>query len=172
MTSFEPKDCSIQQLQALLSSAVAPRPIALASTIDAQGNPNLSPFSFFNISNAVMTDFNSIDQEKLDLVARGGGSYYIRAKQGFLEIPKPLRTLGIGVDMLPEAVRKSSILSGNDLGILANIEALPSQDSVKAFWSDPNQAALKSKLKTTADRHLKAKEFLNTNEVQKLGLCC
>ena len=49
MTSFEPKDCSTQQLQALLSSAVAPRPIALASTIDAQGNPNLSPFSFFNI---------------------------------------------------------------------------------------------------------------------------
>ena len=33
-----------------------------------------------HISNALMTDFNSIDQEKLDLVARGGGSYYIRAK--------------------------------------------------------------------------------------------
>ena len=49
MTSFEPKDCTIQQIQALLSSAVAPRPIAFASTIDAQGNPNLSPFSFYNI---------------------------------------------------------------------------------------------------------------------------
>ena len=49
MTSFEPKDCTIQQLQALLSSAVAPRPIAFASTIDSDGNPNLSPFSFFNI---------------------------------------------------------------------------------------------------------------------------
>lgn len=75
--------------------------------------------------------------------------------------------MGIGVDMLPEAARKSSILSGSDLGILANIEVLLSQDSVKAFWSDPNQAALKSKLKTTADGHLKAKEFLYTNKVKK-----
>ena len=75
--------------------------------------------------------------------------------------------MGIGVDMIPEAVRKSSILSGNDLGILAYMEVLPSQDSVKAFWSDPNQAAIKSKLKTKADRHLKAKEFLNTNKLKK-----
>ena len=49
MTSFVPKDCTVQQMQALLSSAVAPRPIAFASTIDAEGNPNLSPFSFYNI---------------------------------------------------------------------------------------------------------------------------
>ena len=52
MTSFDPKNYSISKLQALLSSAVAPRPIALASTIDADGNPNLSPFSFYNILSA------------------------------------------------------------------------------------------------------------------------
>ena len=49
MTSFEPKNCSIPQLQRLLSSSVAPRPIALASTISSGGQPNLSPFSFFNV---------------------------------------------------------------------------------------------------------------------------
>jgi flavin reductase (DIM6/NTAB) family NADH-FMN oxidoreductase RutF len=49
MTSFVPKDCTVQQMQVLLSSSVAPRPIAFASTIDAEGNPNLSPFSFYNI---------------------------------------------------------------------------------------------------------------------------
>ena len=49
MTSFVPRYCTVQQMQALLSSAVAPRPIAFASTIDAEGNPNLSPFSFYNI---------------------------------------------------------------------------------------------------------------------------
>ena len=49
MTSFEPKNCSIPQLQRLLSSSVAPRPIALASTICSEGQPNLSPFSFFNV---------------------------------------------------------------------------------------------------------------------------
>lgn len=280
MTSFDPKNCNVSQLQALLSSAVAPRPIALASTIDSEGNPNLSPFSFYNIfsanppilifsparrvrdnttkhtlhnvaavkevvinvvsydiiqqmslssteyakginefdkagftmlksdkirpfrvaespiqmecrvneikplgmdkgagnlvicevlkmhvSEAVMTDNNTIDQEKLDLVARGGGSYYIRAREGFLEIPKPLRILGIGVDMLPDSVRKSSILTGNDLGLLGNIEALPTKDYIEAFWKQPSQSLLKNELKTIEDRHHKAKELLTQKNV-------
>ena len=78
-----------------------------------------------------MTSFN---QEKLDLVACGGGSYYIRAREGFLEIPKPLRTIGIGVDMLPYSVPKSSILTCSDLGLLGKIEA---------FWKQPSQSLLK-----------------------------
>lgn len=49
MTSFDPKSMPPMQLQALLQGAVAPRPICFASTVDAQGQPNLSPFSFFNI---------------------------------------------------------------------------------------------------------------------------
>lgn len=49
MLSFEPKDVTPVQLQGYLQSAVAPRPIAFASTISALGLPNLSPFSFFNV---------------------------------------------------------------------------------------------------------------------------
>ena len=49
MLSLEPKDISPAQLQSYLQGAVAPRPIAFASTIDKNGNPNLSPFSFFNV---------------------------------------------------------------------------------------------------------------------------
>ena len=49
MLSIEPKDLSPLKLQAYLQSAVAPRPIAFASTISASGKPNLSPFSFFNV---------------------------------------------------------------------------------------------------------------------------
>ena len=52
MLSFEPKDLSTGKLHSYLLSAVAPRPIAFASTIDADGNPNLSPFSFFNVFSA------------------------------------------------------------------------------------------------------------------------
>lgn len=37
------------ELHAHLLSAVAPRPICFASTLDADGQPNLSPFSFFNV---------------------------------------------------------------------------------------------------------------------------
>lgn len=52
MISFEPKDLSTGRLHGYLLSAVAPRPIAFASTVDADGNPNLSPFSFFNVFSA------------------------------------------------------------------------------------------------------------------------
>src|SRR6476660_9329060 len=49
MISIEPKDLAPAKLQGYLQSSVAPRPIAFASTIDESGNPNLSPFSFFNV---------------------------------------------------------------------------------------------------------------------------
>src|SRR5690606_4987601 len=52
MISFDPKDLSTGKLHSYLLSAVAPRPIAFASTVDAEGNPNLSPFSFFNVFSA------------------------------------------------------------------------------------------------------------------------
>jgi flavin reductase (DIM6/NTAB) family NADH-FMN oxidoreductase RutF len=49
MISIEPNDLSPIKLQGYLQSAVGPRPIAFASTIDQNGIPNLSPFSFFNV---------------------------------------------------------------------------------------------------------------------------
>ncbi len=52
MLHFDPKELSIPQVHQLLLGAVGPRPIAFASTIDLEGNHNLSPFSFFNVFSA------------------------------------------------------------------------------------------------------------------------
>src|SRR5574337_944064 len=52
MLSLDPKDLKISVLHQYLLHAVAPRPIAFASTVDKDGNPNLSPFSFFNVFSA------------------------------------------------------------------------------------------------------------------------
>jgi len=52
MLSINPADISTAKLHGYLLSAVSPRPIALASTVDAEGNVNLSPFSFFNVFSA------------------------------------------------------------------------------------------------------------------------
>jgi flavin reductase (DIM6/NTAB) family NADH-FMN oxidoreductase RutF len=49
MLTINPKEVSIPVLHSYLQGAVAPRPIAFASTIDKEGNVNLSPFSFFNV---------------------------------------------------------------------------------------------------------------------------
>jgi hypothetical protein len=72
-----------------------------------------------------------IDSANLDLVARLGGNYYCRAdKSSLFEITKPIRTHGIGVDALPAHVRGSTVLSGNNLGRLGNLEKIPSKEEV------------------------------------------
>ena len=78
-----------------------------------------------HINEAVLDTDGKIDPVKLDAVSRMGGNWYSRAKQGMFEVPKPLSRLGIGFDQLPEAIRTSKLLTGNDLAMLANVEVLP-----------------------------------------------
>lgn len=78
-----------------------------------------------HINEAVLDTDGKIDPVKLDAVSRMGGNWYGRAKQGMFEVPKPLSRLGIGFDQLPEAIRTSKLLTGNDLAMLANVEVLP-----------------------------------------------
>lgn len=281
MISLHPKNLTTGILHGYLLSAVAPRPIAFASTIDADGNPNLSPFSFFNVFSAnppilifsparrvrgnttkhtlenievikevvinvvnydlvhqaslTSTDYpeetnefekagltmlpsdevkpfrvaespvqleckvneivhlgteggagnlvicevvklhisedvlnadQTINQEALDLVARAGGSYYSRAKEGFFEIPKPLRNMGIGVDNMPEHVKNSMILTGNNLGMLANVEALPNEDEVTIFVKDISERYPDIKTASHREKHKLAQNYLSYGDVK------
>jgi flavin reductase (DIM6/NTAB) family NADH-FMN oxidoreductase RutF len=281
MTSLNPKDLSTARLHAYLLSAVAPRPIAFASTIDANGNPNLSPFSYFNvfsskppimvfsparrvrdnstkhtlenaeatkevvinvvnydivhqmslssteypadinefdkagltmlpsekvkpfrvaespvqfeckvndiiklgneggagnliicevlrlhIADDVLNEDDSINQEALDLVARAGGNYYSRAKKGFFEIPKPLQSMGIGVDALPDHVKNSMILPGNNLGMLANVDVLPSQKEVDQFVNDISERYPDIKTASHRQKHKLAQNYLSYGDVE------
>lgn len=70
-----------------------------------------------------------IDQQRFSLVARLGEDWYCAVEPASLfRVEKPNIHLGIGIDALPQAIRESRILSGNDLGRLANVHALPSVD--------------------------------------------
>lgn len=281
MVSFTPKDLSTGVLHSYLLSAVAPRPIAFASTIDANGNPNLSPFSFFNVFSAnppilifsparrvrdnttkhtlenvtaikeavinvvnydmvhqaslasteypegvnefekagltmlpsdivkpfrvaespvqmeckvneivhlgteggagnlvicevvklhisedVLNQDQTIDQEALDLVARAGGSYYSRAKKGFFEIPKPLKNMGIGVDNMPNHVKNSMILTGNNLGMLANVETLPNAEEVIKFMENISERYPDIKKASHREKHKLARNYLSYGDVE------
>ena len=277
MLSIDPKEISTGKLHGYLLGAIAPRPIAFASTIDEDGNPNLSPYSFFNVfgsnpptlifsparrvrdntikhtlenalatkevvinvvnydivqqmslssteyakgvnefekagftmlksdkikpfrvaespvqfeckvkdviftgdeggagnliicevvkmhvSEAVLDENGAIDQHKIDLVARAGGSYYTRARDGFFEIDKPISTLGIGVDQIPTEIRNSTILTGNNLGMLGNVEQLPSDETVDNFAKEhPQFIGLE-----TTKKHTFAQDFLSKNDVE------
>jgi flavin reductase (DIM6/NTAB) family NADH-FMN oxidoreductase RutF len=280
MLSISPKDISTAQLQGYLQGAVSPRPIAFASTIDAYGNPNLSPFSFFNVFSAnppilvfspsrkvrdnttkhtlnnaqaikevvinvvnydivqqmslssteypegvnefvkagltplasdivkpfrvaespvqfeckvnqiielgteggagnliicevvkihinenVLDENGTIDSFKIDLVSRMGGNWYSRSNMGLFEIPKPIVTLGIGVDNIPNFIKESTVFNGNDLGMLGNIEALPNEEEITIFVNE--NFAVKGVLSSDDEQkvHLKAKEYLNNQDV-------
>ena len=240
MMTIDPKQVSVPAFHSFLLSAVTPRPIALASTIDPNGDVNLSPFSFFNcfganppvlifspsrrirdkttkhtyqnvkeipevvihivnynmvqqtslasteyprgvnefekagftpiqsvmirpprvkespvafeckvtqvietgdgpgagnliicevllmhVSESVLTN-NKIDPAKLDVVCRLGGDWYARINHpNLFAVAKPVDRLGIGIDNLPSGIRNSDVLTGNDLGKLANVETTP-----------------------------------------------
>jgi len=278
MITINPADITVPKLHQYLLGAVAPRPIAFASTIDKAGNPNLSPFSFFNafgvnpstlifspsrrgrdnttkdtyknlkevpetvinvvtydivqqaslasteypedvnefvkagltmlpsekirpfrvqespvqfeckvrdiietgtqggagnlvvceillihINPDVLDEEGVIDPQKIRLVGRLGKDFYAKAfGDGVFEVTKPLQKKGIGIDNLPEKIRTSTILTGNELGLLGNLESLPSQEeinevkktfTIQAILDHPDDA--QSVLMTLARRYIR-----------------
>jgi hypothetical protein len=105
-----------------------------------------------------------IDQRKIDLVSRLGGNWYSRSNQGLFEVEKPLTTLGIGVDEIPDFIKNSAVFDGNDFGKLGNIEALPTQEEITIFVKQ--NFAVKGVLSSDDEMkiHQKAKEYLNNND--------
>jgi len=253
---IDPKEVHFSKVHGYLLSAVVPRPIAFASTIDKDGNVNLSPFSFFNcfganppilvfsparrgrdntvknsyenvlevpevvismvnynivqqmslasaeypkgvnefvkagftevkstlvkpprvgespasfeckvlqviktgeegaagnlvvcevilmhIKDEILGDDGKIDPFKLDAVSRMGGDWYCRASgDNLFKLPQPGNKLGIGMDYLPENIRNSKVLTGNDLALLAGVEKIP--DVTDQLLNDQDRSAL------------------------------
>jgi flavin reductase (DIM6/NTAB) family NADH-FMN oxidoreductase RutF len=271
--SIKATDLSNREMYGYLSSAVAPRPICFASTVDAEGNVNLSPFSFFNvfssnppilafspvrrgrdntekdtlqnlrevkqvtisvvnytmveqmslasteyekgvnefvkagftpvasqlvkpprvgespvafeckvndiielgneggagslvIAEVVMVHINDeflnekgrLDTLRLDLVARMGENWYARASgDALFEIPKPVSSIGIGVDNLPEHVRNSKVLTGNNLGRLGTLERLPNEEEISGFTHQLTRLSIE-------EIHEHAKQLIETDK--------
>ncbi|QYJ68688.1 flavin reductase family protein [Flavobacterium litorale] len=280
MLSINPKEIPTAKLQGYLQGAIGPRPIAFASTVNENGVPNLSPFSFFNvfsanppvlvfsparrvrnnttkhtlinaeltkevvinvvnyaivqqaslssteyadginefekagltmlpsdvvkpfrvkespvqfeckvtdiialgneggagnlilcevvklhIDEAILDANGAVDQTKIDLVSRMGGNWYSRANQGLFEVEKPLTTLGIGVDNVPDFVKECGIFNGNDLGKLGNVETLPSDEAIAAFIKDDFEIKALLSADDATKKYQKAKQYLDDNEV-------
>lgn len=279
MLTLDPKDLPVPTLQSYLQGIIAPRPIAFASTIDKDGNVNLTPFSFFNlfsshppivvfsparrvrdgsikhslenvyevpevvinivsyslvqqaslasteypkgvnefvktgltavksilvkpprvkespasmeckakqiiplgdqggagnlvicevllihISEEILSPDQKVDPFKLDVVARMGEDWYCHAQgDAIFKVPKPLTKLGIGVDRIPARIRNSKVLTGNDLGMLGNVEQLPDEKNVEEFRKNDfvQDAVRKGEEKV----HLLAHEFLLKGEI-------
>lgn len=90
------------------------------------GNLVLCEVLLMHIKEEIVDQNGVIDPQKIDAVARMGQNYYCRARgENIFIVPKPNEKIGIGYDQLPEQVRNSNVLTGNDLGMLANVERIP-----------------------------------------------
>jgi flavin reductase (DIM6/NTAB) family NADH-FMN oxidoreductase RutF len=82
-----------------------------------------------HIDESILGEDGKIDQRKMHHVARLGGDWYCKVDENNLfKVPKPNTQLGIGIDALPEGIRSSQLLTGNHLGMLANVTAIPAID--------------------------------------------
>lgn len=82
-----------------------------------------------HIDDAILNENKKINQQKLHHVARLGGDWYcVVNEHNLFQVEKPNTQLGIGVDALPESIRNSKILTGNNLGQLANVNEYPIVD--------------------------------------------
>ncbi len=120
-----------------------------------------------HIKEDILDENGYIDQHKIDQVARMGGNWYTRANMGMFEVPKPLSTLGIGVDQIPENIRKSKFLTGNDLGKLGNVEALPQNEEIKEFLKENKEDASLVEKGNIEKIHKKAQLYLEKEEPLK-----
>lgn len=102
------------------------------------GNLILAEVKLIHINEYILDSEGKIDQQKIDLVARLGGDWYCRVTaDNLFKVTKPLAKLGIGVDALPKSVRLSKVLTGNDLGMLGNVEHLPGDDEIDLIALKP-----------------------------------
>ena len=129
------------------------------------GNLVFSEVVKMHIHNSILDENGSIDPHKIDQVARMGGNWYSRANKGLFEVPKPLSNLGIGIDAIPAYIRSSKVLTGNDLGMLGNVEEMPNEKEVEDFVA--SHMGIRSILSggERKELELKAQEYLNQNDV-------
>jgi len=102
-----------------------------------------------------------------------GGEWYCRAnREALFEIPKPLLTKGIGIDQLPEEIRNSLVLTGNNLGRLANVDQLPKKQEIEAYQNE-NIQALRAQSKPESyliEKHKLAQKYLEQGKIQEAWL--
>ncbi|WP_281226942.1 flavin reductase family protein [Flavobacterium aquiphilum] len=139
--------------------------IIALGTEGGAGNLILCEVLRIHINEAVLNENGAIDQHKIDLVSRMGGNWYSRSNQGLFEVPKPLTTLGIGVDAIPDFVKSSSVFDGNDLGMLGNIESLPTKEEVSIFVDQNFSVKAVLSSDDLEKQHLEAKKYLLDNDV-------
>jgi flavin reductase (DIM6/NTAB) family NADH-FMN oxidoreductase RutF len=123
-----------------------------------------------HIDDSLLDENKKIDQRKIHHVARLGGDWYCKVDvSNLFHVPKPNTELGIGIDALPESIRNSKILSGNNLGQLANVKEMP---VIEPSFDDAHLKSIIQYYSVNPDEmekelHAYAKKLLDENKVNE-----
>ena len=134
------------------------------------GNLIICEILCIHIDESILNENNMIDQTKIHHVARLGGDWYCKVDEtNLFKVTKPNTQLGIGVDALPDSIRNSPVLTGNNLGQLANVNEMPTVDPtfhddklkniIQYYSINPNEMDI--------ELHRYAKELLDTGKVNE-----
>ncbi|MGU9938077.1 flavin reductase family protein [Empedobacter brevis] len=119
-----------------------------------------------HIHEDLLDENDKVSPYDLDLVARMGGDYYCRViPESIFEVEKPTRTVGLGIDQLPDEIKHSNYLSGNNLGQLGNVEKLPTDEMIQNFKTQLTQRLDIQKFKSIEVRHQVAAKLLEQGDV-------
>lgn len=100
--------------------------IKTLGTEGGAGNLVICEVLRMHIDDSLLDENNKIDQRRIHHIARLGGNWYCKVDEtNLFQVPKPNTELGIGIDVLPVSIRHSKILTGNNLGQLANVNEMP-----------------------------------------------
>lgn len=131
------------------------------------GNLVISEVIKIHLKSEYLDMDNSLMTNKLDLVGRMGGEFYIRAfGDALFRLPKPAG-VGIGVDQLPKSVRKSSILTGNDLAKLGGLLQFPDETAVSQWKSRDAIQAVLEKTDALDELHQDAKRLISNEQIEE-----
>ncbi|GJM29463.1 MAG: flavin reductase [Cyclobacteriaceae bacterium] len=110
---------------------------------------------------------NTLQTERMDLVGRMGGNWYIRAfGDALFQISKPTDIIGRGVDQLPASVRNSTILTGSDLAKLGGLEGFPDESTLDKWKERPEIKCLLQKSHTPEEWHKLAKQMIDNQDIE------
>ena len=119
-----------------------------------------------HIHEDLLDEENKVSPYDLDLVARMGGDFYCRViPESIFEVEKPTRTVGLGIDQLPDDIKNSNYLTGNHLGQLGNVENLPTEEMIENFKSQLKDRLDIQKFKSAEVRHQVASKLLDQGDV-------
>ncbi|MGV0980319.1 flavin reductase family protein [Empedobacter falsenii] len=119
-----------------------------------------------HVQEDLLDENDKVSPYDLDLVARMGGDYYCRViPESIFEVEKPTRTIGLGIDQLPDEVKHSNYLTGNNLGQLGNVEKLPTNEMIRNFKEQLTERLDIQKFKSAEVRHQVAAKLLEQGDV-------